>query len=115
MRTIVGSLALIFLLWLPGGRGEAVACVCGLPAAPPCRLTAGDVVFVGTVTQATIVSPGDGQSPGKRKFVFDVQEAFAGAKGPRLEVYSDMTSCGAGFAKGETYLVDAGEGENGTV
>jgi hypothetical protein len=30
-------------------------------------------------------------------------------------VYSDMSSCGAGFAPGETYLVDAGEGENGTV
>src|SRR3954470_12382542 len=115
MRTIVGLLASMFLLWFPGGCGEAVACVCGRPAPPPCRLSDRDVVFVGKVMEVTVVTLETGENLGKRKFVFDVQEAFAGVRGRRVDVYSDMSSCGAGFAPGETYLVDAGEGENGTI
>jgi hypothetical protein len=112
VRIIVGLLALMVF---PGGRGEADACVCGIPAEPPCRLTAGDIVFVGTVTDATDVTAGRGENPGKRKFVFEVQEAFAGVKGRRVEVFSSMSSCGTDFARGETYLVQAGEGDDGTV
>jgi hypothetical protein len=114
MRIIVGLLALMFLGVL-GGRGEADACVCGIPAEPPCRLTAGDVVFVGTVIDVTDVPPDRVENSGNRKFVFQVQEAFAGVKGRRVEVFSSTSSCGTNFAPGETYLVQAGEGDDGRI
>jgi hypothetical protein len=78
-------------------------------------LTPGKVVFVGTVTEATDVSDAANDGFGKRQFVFHVQEAFSGVTGSRVEVFSDMTSCGVDFASGESYLVDGRKGDDGEI
>jgi von Hippel-Lindau disease tumor supressor len=92
----------------------AHACSCGRPAGPPCALGEDDVVFVGTV-QSVFEDPQAEGPFGVRRFLFTVSEPFAGVAGPELEVRSDMTSCGVEFAKGGSYLVSAGRGQDGTV
>jgi von Hippel-Lindau disease tumor supressor len=91
----------------------AWSCSCLSPAGPPCALGDGQVVFVGTMTSATEDRSGFGGS-GLRRFQFTVTEAFAGVKGPHVEVQSDMTSCGVEFSEGQAYLVAGSRGPDGT-
>lgn len=104
------------VVWLSCVALESVfACSCVHPAGLPCRLGAGDVVFVGTVCQAIVLSKGTIQGTGLRKFVLHVDEAFAGVSSPQVEILSDTSSCGIDFTSGQTYLVRAHRNLDGTA
>ena len=89
-------------------------CVCAQPAGPPCSLEVADVVFTGTVIVVS-EDPTADDGEGLRRFQFAVSDAFAGVSGPRVEVSSEMSSCGVDFAPGVPYLVAATRSSDGTI
>ena len=73
-------------------------------------------MFVGKVTDVFNDRPSHGFADlGSRRFVFEVHESFGTALGATVEVLTDMSSCGAEFVRGQTYLVDAGTADDGTI
>jgi hypothetical protein len=72
----------------------------------------GELAFVGTPGGAAEVLR-DGRAA--RKFVFRIQESFAGVNGAFVDVFSDKSSCGVDFVPGKSYLVDARKDGRGNI
>lgn len=102
------------------------ACTCSESSPGMCPgLQAGDVVFLGTVTSATVAPPAPSAAPSSDpppaapgqtaesnatplvRYRFHVDERFAGADSPEIDVFSggDDGDCAYRFKQGEQYLV----------
>lgn len=112
METYLRAVALAVVWLLLDSSGQALACSCALPTGSPCRLTPGNVAFVGTLS-ATADVLHDGRA--ERKFTFRIQESFSGVDGPLVDVFSDKSSCGVDFVPGKSYLVDAPKDGRGNI
>jgi hypothetical protein len=103
----------LVLLLLPS---VASACTCGGQA--PCEAYAGaSVVFVGRVTQTGLKSTFEGfpenamsttsTNSGVTAARFNVEEAFLGVSGVRIDISGEGTNCDFEFKPGERYLIFA--------
>lgn len=102
------------------------ACTCSQSSPGMCPgLQSGDVVFLGTVTSATVVPPAPSAAaasdpppaaPGQTaepsaaplvRYSFHVDERFAGPDSPKIDVFSggDDGDCAYRFKQGQQYLV----------
>ena len=132
-------IALIMFMCL-GATEEAQACACSQAAPGECQgLQKGDVVFLGTVTDAENITgdfapsnanpPAEGQdnSGGTNanenartaiiRYHFHIGEKFAGPEGEEIDVFSggDDGDCGYEFKKGQTYVVFTHQDVDGRI
>lgn len=138
-RQSLFSVVLIALGCLGAVQG-AQACACSQATPGECQgLQKGDVVFLGTVTdaenitgdfpQAAASAPSEGQdnSGGTNanasartaitRYHFHIGEKFAGPDGEEIDVFSggDEGDCGYQFKKGETYVVFTHQDVDGRI
>lgn len=115
MRKIVYAMLVLGLLlpWLD--VRQAHACSCALPPEPAVALAKANAVFSGKVLQVEEGSPFRlmRSSADPVRVVFEVTGNWKGAENSQMAVYTAMSSssCGAEFAKGQSYLVYAYENE----
>jgi hypothetical protein len=110
-----------------------MACACSKAAPGECQgFQAGDVVFVGTVTETENITgdfsaaaapnqPSDASGNGSAgpapitRYHFRIQEKFAGPDGTEMDIFSggDDGDCGYQFKKDQTYVVFTHQGVDG--
>jgi hypothetical protein len=112
MRIALAAAAALVILVVAARPAEACRC---MPPAPPAEaLAAVDAVFVGQVAEVKTV---DATGTGRVEVVLEVEEWFKGGRGPRAEVITAASSaaCGFTFTQGRSYLVYAGQRDEGTL
>lgn len=107
-------IVLTFALMAPAA---ALACACSQATPGTCpHLEEGDVVFLGSVTQVTEVPLSPAQKAEQSatatpllRYHFHVDEAFSGANGDEIDIYSggDDGDCAFRFQQGGKYVVFA--------
>lgn len=108
-------IAAAVVLGLSLSARDASACSCAIGASLPCSFGPDTVAFVGTVLSVAEDGP-DAMGMGTRRFVFSVDEAFAGATaGTMVTILSDTSSCGLHFDVDESYLIATGSARGETI
>jgi len=103
-------------------------CACSQATPGQCPgLQKGDVVFLGTVTDSSVVPPPSGsQDPNEKavinparitRYRFHIDEKFAGSDESEIDVFSggDDGDCGYRFQKGAQYIVFTEQGTEGRL
>jgi hypothetical protein len=108
------AVSVVAVLGLAAHR-EAEACKCMVPPPPEEAMASAAAVFEGTVTE--VRQPEGGAAHGRIEVTLRVGRRFKGAGADTVTVTTSTSSasCGYGFEQGRTYLVYAGEGDEGRL